>query len=93
MTITMRKLVVLALVAIIFLLANAVVVVEWLREQGVLDVAREIRKEYVTGTAITVIVVLLILLVRPGAAGRRCPVCERHLRGGARYCSDCGSRV
>jgi len=93
MTLTLRKLIVLGLVAAVFVLANAVLIVDWLREKGVLDVAREIRREYLTGTALTIVVVLLILLVRPRAAGRRCPVCERSLRGWARYCSDCGSRV
>ena len=93
MTLNLRKLIVLLLVAAIFVLANAVLLVDWLGEKGVLDLAREIRREYLTGTAITITVVLLILLVRAGAAGRRCSVCDRNVPGGARYCSDCGSRV
>ena len=59
--------------------------------------ARYIHKEYLTGTAITIIVVLLILLVAPrggaGRAFRRCPVCDHTLLGRGQYCSDCGSKV
>ena len=56
-----------------------------------------IRKEYLTGTAITTIVALLVLLVcRRGEAGkwlRRCPVCDHRILGSARYCGDCGSKL
>jgi len=42
----------------------------WLPEKGVVDWAKNIRNEYLTGTAITIIVALLILLVGPrGKAG------------------------
>ena len=60
-----RKLVVLGLVAAVFLVANALVVADWLQEKGIIDFATGIRKDFLTGTAITIIVVLLILLVRP----------------------------
>ena len=80
MSVGTRKLVVLILVASIFVLANVWLVVRWLEEKGVVDFARHIRHEYLTGTAIAVIVVLLILLARPSGekAGlfRRCPVCD-----------------
>ena len=95
-----RKLVVLSLVGGIFLLGNIWLVVNWLDERGVVDGARYVRKEFLTGTAITIIVVLLILLVKPSreAAGkfglaRRCPVCDHRLLGKGQYCSDCGSKV
>ena len=95
-----RKLVVISLVGGIFLLGNIWLVVNWLEGSGVIGCARQIRKEYLTGTAITIVVVLLILLVGPGrraAAGvrlsRRCPVCDHALRGRGKYCGDCGSRV
>jgi hypothetical protein len=93
MTLGIRRLIVLALVAAIFLLANVWIVVTWLDEKGMIDFAEHIRTEYLTGTAIAIIIVLLILLVRPGAAGRRCAVCERRVAGRARYCGECGSRV
>ena len=100
MTLGIRKMIVLVLVAALFLLANAWLVVNWLENKGVIDWAKDIRSEYLTGTAITIIIVLLILLVKPGreAAGRltllrRCPVCDRRLLGCGKYCSECGSSV
>ena len=97
MTLRIRKLIVLLLVAALFLVANLMLVVSWLQEKGVIDWAKDARKEYVTGTAITIIVVLLILLVAPRGEGRRlfrrCPVCDHTLLGGVKYCSDCESKV
>ena len=58
---------------------------------------RYVRAEYLTGTAVTIIAVLLILLVnaRAKAAGwvRRCPVCDKRLIANQSYCCECGSRV
>ncbi len=100
MTLGIRKLIVLGLVVGVFLVANAVIVVSWLEEEGALDFAGHIRAEYLTGTAITIIVVLLILLVKPRreAASRaglvsRCPVCDHVLLGRKNYCGECGSKV
>ena len=97
MTLGIRKLIVLVLAAALFLVANLIFVTNWLAEKGVIDWAKYIHKEYLTGTAITIIVVLLILLVAPRAEGRklsrRCPVCDHTLPGGVKYCSDCGSKV
>jgi hypothetical protein len=64
MTLGIRKLIVLVLVAALFLVANLVLVANWLQEKGVVDWARYVHREYLTGTAITIIVVLLVLLVR-----------------------------
>ncbi len=57
--------------------------------------ARGIRAEYLTGTAVTIIVVLLILLVNPrgGVLARRCPVCDHVLMARGKYCGECGSKV
>jgi hypothetical protein len=97
MTLGIRKLIVLSLVAVLFLVANFVLVANWLQDRGVIDWARYIHKEYLTGTAITIIVVLLILLVVPRGQGRgllrRCPVCDHTLLGGVKYCGGCGSKV
>lgn len=97
MTLRIRKLIVLVLVAALFLVANLMFVAGWLQEKGVIDWARYIHKEYLTGTAITIIVVLLILLIGPRGDGRRllrrCPVCDHTLLGRGQYCSDCGSKV
>ena len=92
-----RKLVVIGLVASVFLAANIMFVAHWLDELGVIEGALHIRREFLTGTAITIIVVLLILLVKPRGEGvallRRCPVCDHRLLGRGKYCSDCGSKV
>lgn len=97
MTLGIRKLIVLVLVAALFLLANFMLVANWLADRGVIDWARYVHKEYLTGTAITIIVVLLILLVTPRGQGRRlirrCPVCDHVLMTHHRYCGDCGSKV
>ena len=100
MTLGIRKLVVLLLIASIFLLANVWFVVKWLDEHGLVEGAKYLKSEYLTGTAITIIFVLLILLVKPGKevvsnSGliRRCPVCDHVLMGRGAYCSDCGSKV
>lgn len=96
MSLTIRKLVVLSAVAVVFLLANVWLVASWLEEHGVIDCARHVQSEYLTGTAITIIVVLLILMVRPASSHstwvRRCPVCEHILLGQGQYCSECGSK-
>ncbi len=100
MTLGIRKTIVLVLVAAVFLLANMWLVMNWLQDKGVNDMAKHVRTEYQTGTAITIIVALLILLVKPareaaGRAGliRRCPVCDHRLLGRGSYCGDCGSKV
>ncbi len=97
MSLGIRKVAVLALVAGVFLLANLWFVVNWLQDQGVVDVAQHVRAEYLTGTAITILIALLILLVRPGRERstfvRRCSVCEHVMLGMGRYCSACGSKA
>ena len=100
MTLGIRKLIVLVLIASIFLLANVWFVVKWLDEHGVVEGAKYLKSEYLTGTAITIILVLLVLLVKPGREVvsntgliRRCPVCDHMLIGKGAYCSDCGSKV
>jgi hypothetical protein len=94
MTLGYRKLIVLSVVAAVFLIGNLWVVVDWLDVHGVIDFARCLRQEYVTGTAMTVILVLL--LVWPGSDFpgwlRRCSVCNRVSLGRGRYCSNCGSK-
>ncbi len=65
MTLGIRKLIVVGLAGAVFLIANFLLVASWLQERGVIDWAQGVRQEYLTGTAITIIMVLLILLVRP----------------------------
>ncbi len=57
-----RKQIVVGLVATILLPANAVAVAESLNALGVVPLAHAIRAEFLTGTALAVIVVLLFLL-------------------------------
>ena len=97
MTLRIRKLIVLVLAAALFLVANFVLVANWLQDKGVIDWARYVHKEYVTGTAITIIVVLLVLLVAPRGESRRllrrCQVCDHAVFDKGSYCAQCGSKV
>jgi len=96
MTLTIRKCIVLALVAGVFLVAHALTLAHWLNQSGAVDAAASIRREFLTGTAITVILALLILLMGSSHTGSQsrnaCPVCDRKHHGGA-YCSHCGSKM
>ena len=100
MSLTFRKIIVISLIAIIFLAANVLMVANWLVEKGVDEKANWIRQEFLTGTAIAVIIALLILLVSPKASSgravgllRRCPVCDKRLIGNPNYCGECGSKI
>ena len=100
MTLGIRKLIVVSLVAVLILLPNYLLLARWLLEKGVIDLAQHVRREFLTGTAITIIVVLLILLVRPGYSAarawvgiRRCRVCDHVVREDGNYCAECGSKV
>ena len=97
MTLGIRKLIVISLVGAVFLLANFLLVTSWLQDKGVIDWADNIRRDYLTGTAITIIIALLVLMVGQRRDGRRlfrrCPVCDHRLLGSAAYCSDCGSKL
>jgi hypothetical protein len=101
MTLGLRKIILLGLIGCIFLMANVVVVANWLANSGVSQFAQTIKNNYLTGTAVAIIVALLILLVAPKKTSgskimsfvRRCPVCDHRLIGSANYCSDCGSKV
>jgi len=99
-SLTIRKIIVLGLIGTIFLMANVLVVANWIAETGIADKAGWLRREFLTGTAIAVILALLVLLVSPkNATGkaisftRRCPVCDKRLIGNVNYCSECSSKV
>ena len=83
MTLTIRKIIMLGIIGTILLINNILFVANWLTEHGVVNWAQNIRAEYLTGTALAVITVLLILLVSPRGAAvslvRRCAVCD-HFR-------------
>jgi len=97
MSLTLRKVIVLGLIGSILLLGNILLVANWLAERGVVDWVRNVRAEYLTGTAVTIVVVLLVLLVSPKGSARglvrRCPVCDHVLMGRGKYCGECGSKV
>jgi len=99
MSLTLRKMIVLGLIGMVFLTANILVVANWIAETGISEKADWVHKEFLTGTAIAVILVLLVLLVSPKASGRavgftrRCPVCDKRLVGNPSYCGECGSKV
>ena len=96
MSIGKRKLLVTGAIVAVVAMANTGTIVAWLRSIGVIPLAEHLRSEYVTGTAIAVIVALLILLPSRAVWAvlvRRCPVCDCFLLRRGRYCADCGSRI
>jgi len=95
LSLRLRKFVLLLLIALVLLMGNLIAITAWLYQAGAIDLAQHVRKEYLTGTAITILVALLILIVSPrastAATSRSCPVCDKPYRGGS-YCRHCGSR-
>jgi len=96
MTLAVKKRLIVIVVVLLVCLANASTFVSWLDSIGVLAWAQHVCDRYVTGTAVTVIAVFLILL--PSGAvvavcAQRCRVCDALLLRRGKYCSDCGSRV
>lgn len=63
-----RKLIVTLIAALVLVVAGIVPISQWLVEHGWVATAQAIRSEYLTGTAIAVIVAMLIML--PGRIGR-----------------------
>lgn len=94
---SVRKAVIIALIAAVFLMANAWVVVSWLSDQGLIEWAGWFKSHFLTGTAITVIAAMLILYISPKASVRsfvsKCPVCDARVIGSKNYCPDCGSKL
>ena len=62
MTLNAKKLVVLLVIAVIFIEARIWDVAHWLDRVGIVEWARHVEHAYLTGTAITVIVVMVYLL-------------------------------
>ena len=96
MSIAKRELLVASVIVMLLVLTNAGAIVAWLRGIGLISLAEYLRAEYVTGTAIVVIMALLILLpsrVVWAILARRCAVCDAVLLRRGKYCAECGSRV
>ena len=66
MSLRIRETIIIGLIGAIFLAGNVLLIANWLVEKGVTDKANWLRENFLTGTAITVIIALLILLVNPG---------------------------
>lgn len=98
MTNCVRKSLVAGVIAGVLLIANLPLVVAWLRATGVIGWVHCVQARYLTGTAISVIVVMLFVLPNhhrrePCLRATRCGVCEHRLPSRAKYCPECGSRV
>ena len=94
----LRKLIVIAIGTAVVTIAGLPTITTALDRAGVIPLARTIRANYLTGTAIAVIIALLILLpsvgwVPLGSRSVRCSVCDQHVRRRSHYCPTCGSRV
>ena len=101
MSLGIRKIIVLSIIGFVFLAGNILVVANWLAESGIAERANWIKENFLTGTAIAVILSLLILLTgskrsnssRAFGLIRRCPVCDHRLISRGSYCGECGSKV
>ena len=99
MSLGIRKIIVISFVGLIFLAGNILVVANWLADNGVEQKANYVKENFLTGTALTVILALLLLLVSPIngrktlSFSRTCPVCDKRLFGNGNYCTDCGSKI
>ncbi len=96
MTLAGRKRLVAGCVLLLIGFANLGMFVNWLESLGIIAWAQHVRDQYLTGTAITVVAVLLVLL--PSGAvvavcAQRCRVCDAVLLRRGKYCNECGSRV
>lgn len=96
MALGIRRLLAVSLVGGVFLMGNIMLLAHWFDSIGAVDFANAVREQFLTGTAITIIVALLILLVHPGAESdrilRQCPVCNHRLFCRGSFCSECGSK-
>ena len=96
MTLVARKRCVVGGILFVVCLANVDVFVGWLIEIGLISWAQYMLEQYLTGTAVTVIVAMLVVVPSGTAIAvyvQRCPVCEALLFRRGKYCSECGSRV
>ncbi len=99
MSLRAKKIVVVAALGTVILLTNVWAFADLLDRLGVVALAQRIRSEYITGTAVAVILTLLFLLGSssvisvPRRLARQCPVCDHLLLRRGKYCGACGSRV
>ena len=97
MTLLRRKILILSVAVGILFLANLNTLVHWMNQLGIVDLAGWIGERYLTGTALAIMVTLIVLTVDksrtcPVDHSRHCRTCD-HLRAeNGRYCPHCGSR-
>ncbi len=63
MALGIRKLIVVGLVAAVFVAANALLLAHWLDKTGVIGWAAFVRQDFLTGTAVTILLVLSVGLL------------------------------
>jgi len=98
MTLRIRKFIVIGIIGVVFMAGNILVIANWMAAKGIPEKANWIRENFLTGTSVTVIIALLILLVNPGRiesniSQRRCPVCDKKMTGNPNYCGECGCKI
>lgn len=98
MSFRLRKCVIVSAITVTLLIANTSAIACWLEAIGAVAYARGIRQEYLTGTAIVVILAMVFLnfggMSRPWRCfHRRCSVCRELAAKPSRYCPQCGSRI
>lgn len=71
MSLRIRKIIIVELIGAIILAGNVLLIANWLSEKGVPEKANWVRENFLTGTAVTIILVLLILLVSPRNSGSK----------------------
>lgn len=96
----MRKLIIITTIGAILAIGGLPEISAMLTNFGLVGFARELRTEFLTGTALAIILVLLILVpphvfvaVLLQLPTRLCNVCNQRIDRTARYCPHCGSRV
>jgi hypothetical protein len=90
MTTLLRKLLVLAVIAVVLVLASIYEVVRWLTHLGVPEMAGRVSERYLTGTTIAVVLALVLLLRSDRPDRRRYddleePPCRQCRPGPRRY--------
>ncbi len=92
MSTTNRKFIVITSLLAILAVANINTIAAWLQREGLVNLAEQIRSEYLTGTALTVILVLLVVLVsRTRQAKCRCNACCQDSTTRDSCCPHCGA--
>jgi len=98
MTLRSRKWFVVCVIVLTIALANATPLASWCDRMGIISFADMVSRRFITKTAVSVILALLVLLVdhspeRLNDLSNRCRVCDHQVLASGRYCPHCGSRA